>query len=99
MKKGKAKKKGDDFDDGWGLHSNWGYEDGKKGGFDGNWGWDDKNSAAGVEMEEGREDMQVDKEEGRPSESHSLGTMLRRLGIDPETLGWDEEEGDFVGEP
>ena len=27
---------------------------------------------------------------------HTLGVMLRRMGIDPDTLGWDEEEGDFV---
>lgn len=27
---------------------------------------------------------------------HTLGTMLRYMGIAPDTLGWDEEEGDFV---
>ncbi|KAM6495578.1 hypothetical protein JOM56_008284 [Amanita muscaria] len=27
---------------------------------------------------------------------NSLGTMLRQLGIDPNTLGWEEEEGTFV---
>ncbi|KAI0751427.1 hypothetical protein C8Q80DRAFT_575010 [Daedaleopsis nitida] len=31
-----------------------------------------------------------------PVVQHTLGVMLRRLGIDPATLGWDEEEGDFV---
>lgn len=30
---------------------------------------------------------------------HTLGTMLRFMAIAPETLGWDEGEGDFVGEP
>ncbi|CCM03413.1 uncharacterized protein FIBRA_05544 [Fibroporia radiculosa] len=28
--------------------------------------------------------------------THTPGTMLRHLGIAPETLGWDEQEGDFV---
>ena len=27
---------------------------------------------------------------------NTLGTMLRQLGIDPETLGWDEGEGTFI---
>ncbi|KAH9943117.1 uncharacterized protein BXZ73DRAFT_97172 [Epithele typhae] len=39
-----------------------------------------------------------DEDEGLEDEvvQHTLGVMLRRLGIDPVTLGWDEEEGDFV---
>ena len=37
-------------------------------------------------------------EEGEPdaSESKTLGTMLRQFGIAHETLGWNEDEGDFV---
>ena len=26
----------------------------------------------------------------------TMGAMLRQLGIDPDTLGWDEEEGEFL---
>lgn len=37
-----------------------------------------------------------DEEEEARTQQHTLGTMLRHLGIAPETLGWDEEEGDFV---
>ncbi|KAF8640022.1 hypothetical protein AX17_001266 [Amanita inopinata Kibby_2008] len=39
---------------------------------------------------------QGDFEAGEDSPQNSLGLMLRQLGIDPETLGWDEEEEGFV---
>ena len=42
------------------------------------------------------EDVEEDGEDEKPLAQHTLGVMLRRLGIDPATLGWDEEEGDFV---
>jgi hypothetical protein len=37
-------------------------------------------------------------EEGRyeEKEENTLGMMLRKLGIAPETLGWNEEEESFV---
>ena len=34
-----------------------------------------------------------DEDPERPD--HTLGTMLRQFGIDPQTLGWDEEEETF----
>jgi len=34
-----------------------------------------------------------DEEAERPN--HTLGTILRQFGIDPQTLGWDEEEETF----
>lgn len=88
-----------------GFKSGWGWDDGKsrgkgKGGFDSSWGWDDKRDGecegetdgdAGENTETGEEEVQI--------MNHSLGTMLRHMGIDPDTLGWDEDEGDFVGEP
>ncbi|GJE84582.1 hypothetical protein PsYK624_006580 [Phanerochaete sordida] len=100
---GPRKKGREEFADG-GFKEGWGWDDGKgaggkQGGFDGSWGWDDKKE----EEHEGQADecleekMEVDEES--PMMDHSLGTMLRHLGIDPETLGWDDDEGDFVGEP
>ena len=35
-------------------------------------------------------------EDGPPKPSKSLGTMLHQLGIAHHTLGWNEEEGDFL---
>lgn len=87
-----------------GFQSGWGWDGEKKGkhdGLDNSWGWDDKQIASVVEGEDGvvvGEPMEVDEEEPQV-ENHSLGTMLRHLGIDPDTLGWDEDEGDFVGDP
>ena len=73
--------------------SAWGGEDDrdmKKARYDG-WGWDQGQP----EKKEGDNggDMAVDVQNEAP---HSLGTMLRFMGIAPETLGWNEEEGDFV---
>lgn len=40
--------------------------------------------------------MRVPAEDGDPDRPrHTLGTMLRQLGIDPEILGWDDEEEVF----
>ncbi|KAK7695625.1 hypothetical protein QCA50_000261 [Cerrena zonata] len=66
----------------------------------GGWGFEDDRSAKRPRVEEGScdADMQVD-EENKVAPQHTLGTMLRFMGIAPETLGWDEDEGDFVGEP
>ena len=56
------------------------------------WGW-------GGQGEQGtsRED-DVDTEAGEHAEKqeNTLGVMLRKLGIAPETLGWNEEEEAFV---
>ncbi|KAI0092158.1 hypothetical protein BDY19DRAFT_583022 [Irpex rosettiformis] len=78
----------------------WGYDGGKGGGGSGwgissGWGWDEKGEQG--EGEEGAEGMEVEEDEQEVPE-HTLGTMLRHMGIDPETLGWDEDEGDFVGD-
>ncbi|KAJ3557644.1 hypothetical protein NP233_g11686 [Leucocoprinus birnbaumii] len=58
---------------------------------------------AGNELEETGDIVRVgsieesaeDEELERPH--HTLGTMLRQLGIDPQTLGWDDEEETFKG--
>lgn len=87
-----------------GFQAGWGYDDGKSGsgkhdGFAGSWGWDDKKEGGSGEAGEVEERMDVDEEAEGQTQNHSLGTMLRFMGVDPETLGWDEDEGDFVGEP
>ena len=84
-----------------GFQAGWGYDNGKadpkSGGFDGGWGWDDRKDDES-NGEDGRMDDTMDVDwEGRQVQNHSLGTMLRHLGIDPDTLGWDEDEGDFEG--
>ncbi|KAJ7228900.1 hypothetical protein GGX14DRAFT_615717 [Mycena pura] len=58
-----------------------------------NWGWDVPTT--------GNDEHAIEKpieslEEDKPKET--LGTMLMRLGIAPATLGWDDEQGEFVDE-
>src|SRR5216683_3256917 len=56
------------------------------------WGWGERNER-GTFREDG-EGM----EEGGDAErqENTLGVMLRKLGIAPETLGWNDEEETFV---
>ena len=77
-----------------GFDAGWGYDDGK--GREG-WGWDEKGERG--EGKDGEDVMEVEEEEEedeRDVPQHTLGTMLRHMGIDPDTLGWNEDEGDFV---
>ncbi len=63
-------------------------------GNDSGWGWDERGEKGTL-----REDaMDADAEEGEHAEKqeNTLGIMLRRLGIAPETLGWNEEQETFV---
>ena len=66
----------------------------------GGWGFDDGwgKQVKGGPGEGGEHAVPGDDEEDEVprAQQHTLGTMLRHLGIAPETLGWDEEEGDFV---
>ncbi|KAG8930882.1 hypothetical protein FRC01_002132 [Tulasnella sp. 417] len=84
----------------------WGYagEKGKRTDANRNWGWDveDKREDdeeqyypvdgddAGDAMEEGTEEKQKE---------WNLGAMLESMGIPPETLGWNAEEGEFIDIP
>ncbi|KAF5370145.1 hypothetical protein D9758_001282 [Tetrapyrgos nigripes] len=88
--------------DSWGM----GMKLGKR-KFEGSWGWDDqgdtkkfKSEEDATEMEEKRSmDVQnsaADEDDDR--QKMSLGIMLRQLGIDPDTLGWNDEEGVFRGD-
>lgn len=62
-----------------------------KRGFDSGWAYDDDEHA--------RKKVRIDEdvEQGEfPVVQHTVGVMLRGLGIDPDTLGWNGDEGDFV---
>jgi len=70
-----------------------------------NWGWDIAPNASQDGEEQDQENKEIavsghteEEEEEEQRQQETLGTMLRQLGIDPETLGWSEEEGTFVGE-
>ncbi|EMD41119.1 hypothetical protein CERSUDRAFT_71301 [Gelatoporia subvermispora B] len=65
-------------------------------GFDRGWGWDEDGKSDDAHDAQVRGVTDEREEEETQVPQHTLGTMLRHLGIDPETLGWDEDEGDFV---
>ena len=72
---------------------------GAKRGFDPSWGYDDGHVEKRARMDGDADGGLVETRDGEEEPQvvqHTLGVMLRRLGIDPATLGWDEEEGDFV---
>ncbi len=74
---------------------------GSKRGLDSSWGYDDGHAGKRAKVDDGAEQVdekenEEEEEEEPPVVHHTLGVMLRRMGIDPATLGWDEEEGDFV---
>jgi hypothetical protein len=56
------------------------------------WGWDDR------EERDTLGEVGLDAEDGELPErqENTLGVMLRKLGIAPETLGWNDEEETFV---
>ncbi|CAL1701686.1 unnamed protein product [Somion occarium] len=84
--------------DGWGYDDDRGGKKAKVEGFESSWGWnnDQKNAEIGAVPDEDSA-MEVEDEEV-DTPQHALGTMLRFMGIAPETLGWNEDEGDFVGD-
>lgn len=63
------------------------------------WGWDEKesgkvNAAEGILQDGGAGSDEVVEE--KKKEEETIGLMLRRIGITPETLGWSAEVEDFV---
>lgn len=83
----------------------------RKRGYEENWGWeervsktqrggDERHLAWATEPEKFYREDNIGQLESDLEErgEESLGTMLRQLGIAPETLGWSEEEGDFVNQ-
>jgi hypothetical protein len=69
-----------------------------RGAFQDSWGWanegkeDDK---AGRDRPSGEDEM-LSEEDEPPVPDDTMSAMLRKMGIDPSTLGWDEDEGEFV---
>ncbi|KAI0921480.1 hypothetical protein AcW2_006437 [Taiwanofungus camphoratus] len=83
-----------------GFKEGWGFNEGRKGkgAFEG-WGWDEGKKGEDAGEVQGQEQTPGEEEEeegGVQTAQHTLGTMLRHLSIAPDTLGWDEDEGDFV---
>ncbi|KAF9643554.1 hypothetical protein BDM02DRAFT_1413097 [Thelephora ganbajun] len=67
---------------------------GGRGTFQNNWGWADKDKegeVAGAERPS-REDEVLSEEDEPPVAEDTMSVMLRKMGIDPATLGWDEGE-------
>ncbi|EJD01059.1 uncharacterized protein FOMMEDRAFT_29835 [Fomitiporia mediterranea MF3/22] len=56
----------------------------------------DTDNDTHVEAEDTKENDSQEESSHTAHDSKSLGTMLHQLGIAHETLGWVEEEGDFV---
>lgn len=92
--------------------SGWGWDEGKGSGrggsgMGGSWGWDQEGTDERGEGERhdererssrrrGGEDYEERYEGEAMKTEETVGTMLRHLHIDPATLGWDDDQGDFV---
>jgi hypothetical protein len=100
------------FEEGWGWDDKDAKKTKMGDGPERNWGWnverEDQVEAArsdsGYDEHEGdgikgrmRKGMEYEEQDEEKRED-TLGTMLRQLGIAPETFGWNEDEGEFVGE-
>ncbi|KAJ6599314.1 hypothetical protein DFH09DRAFT_1303829 [Mycena vulgaris] len=83
------------FEDSWGWNEDSGSKRIKVEERERNWGWE-VSPAAGDTDEHQTEQPVVAIEEDKPQDT--LGTMLMRLGIAPTTLGWKDDEGEFVDE-
>lgn len=85
----------------------WGFAGGNAKGKDANrnWGWDevekredDEEQNYSVEGEDAGDAMEEEGIQGKQKE-WDLGAMLESMGIPPETLGWNAEEGEFIESP
>ncbi|PPQ68842.1 hypothetical protein CVT26_001676 [Gymnopilus dilepis] len=90
------------IEESWGWDESSGSKKARQDGEERNWGWDvvpvSDRGEKGVEEEGGGngEEYAASQETNEEVPQPSLGTMLMELGIAPETLGWNEEEGGFV---
>ena len=74
---------------------------GGRGPLQNNWGWADEKNASevvGAERISGEGEM-LSEEDEPPVPEDTMSVMLRKMSIDPTTLGWDEDEGEFVDVP
>jgi hypothetical protein len=84
-----------------GSVSNWGWGDNNTTSGNSSWGWDGEGKGSG-EIGEGEEGGRLPSPRASsPGEEDvkapdTLGTMLRHLGIAPETLGWNDNLDDFA---
>ena len=72
-----------------------------RGALQSNWGWaDDENKGAvtGTDRVSG-EGETLSEDDEPPVPEDTMSAMLRKMGIDPSTLGWDEDEGEFMDVP
>ncbi|KAJ7276156.1 hypothetical protein B0H12DRAFT_5515 [Mycena haematopus] len=95
-----------------GSSEDWGKVTSEKRKFGDSWGWNEDSSSKRVKTESddrnwGWETSPTTNTDDHSTEQHiepvetekpreTLGTMLMRLGIPPSTLGWNEEEQEFV---
>jgi hypothetical protein len=56
------------------------------------WGWDDREERDTL----GEDGLDAENGESAERQENTLRVMLRKLGIAPETLGWNDEEEAFV---
>jgi len=71
---------------------------GGRGAFQNSWGWADeenKGKMTGGERPNGEVEM-LSEEDEVPIPEDTMSVMLRKMGIDPTTLGWNEGEGEFM---
>jgi len=71
---------------------------GGRGGFQDSWGWPDdgkEDRVAKADRPSGEDEM-LSEEGESPVPEDTMSMMLRKMGIDPDTLGWNEDEGEFV---
>lgn len=71
---------------------------GGRGAFQNSWGWADegKEDDAMDGSRPSKENEMLSEEDEPPVPEDSMSVMLRKMGIDPSTLGWNEDEGEFV---
>jgi hypothetical protein len=87
----------------WSLVKDTGDGDGWKGKevkkeFQESWGWGGDKDEERENNAEGKGSKAESDGDGEERRADTLGTMLKQLGIAPETLGWNEEEELFIGE-
>ena len=72
--------------------------DGRRGALQSNWGWaDEDKTGAGADAEKLGGEGEVLSEDDEPTvPEDTMSAMLRKLGVDPGTMGWDEDEGEFM---
>ena len=71
---------------------------GGRGSFQDSWGWANggKDNCAMSGDRPSSEDENQSEGDEPPVPEDTMSVMLRKMGIDPSTLGWDEGEGEFV---